>query len=256
MHARVLLLIACGAGAFVVPAPASSRARPRRLLAPASVHGPQPLRAAALAEELDLKSWCESNGVVADKLAFDDGAATATQNVAALEVLARVPRSLALSVPRRRDWAGALTAEAIEAVEAGGPLASYVRSWRGGGWATSSEDLESRDRDTVDCLLATGSDNDFEIFKKFGMKCHPAVDRAAYRLAAICRHPDEKAARVAQYWNDLPAVMRAHCEDCDARLEAVVLGRDPGPPPPWSSLIGRAQGGWWRGGILETTGGR
>ena len=197
MHARVLLLIACGAGAFVVPAPASSRARPRRLLAPASVRGPQPLRAAALAEELDLKSWCESNGVAADKLAFDDGAATATQNVAALEVLARVPRSLALSVPRRRDWAGALTAEAIEAVEAGGPLASYVRSWRGGGWATSSEDLESRDRDTVDCLLATGSDNDFEIFKKFGMKCHPAVDRAAYRLAAICRHPDEKAARAA-----------------------------------------------------------
>ena len=51
----------------------------------------------------------------------------------------------------------------------------------------------------------------------------------------------EKAARVAQYWNDLPAAMRAHCEDCDARLEAVVLGRDPGPPPPRPSLIGRAQ---------------
>ena len=181
------LLILCGSACAFIRPPAISSSR-------------GPLHAAALAEELDIKSWCETAGVTADKLSFDEdgGGATVTQDVAALEVLARVPRSLTLSAARRKDWPGKLTAAAIEAVEEGDTLLShYVRSWRGGGWATSSDDLEARDKETVDSLLATGSDNDFEIFKKFGMKCHPAVDRAAYRLSALCRHRNEKAARAA-----------------------------------------------------------
>ena len=180
------LLILCGSACAFIRPPAISSSR-------------GPLHAAALAEELDIKSWCETAGVTADKLSFDEdgGGATVTQDVAALEVLARVPRSLTLCAPRRKDWPGKLTAAAIEAVEEGGDLGSYVSSWRGGGWATSSDDLEARDKETVDSLLATGSDNDFEIFKKFGMKCHPAVDRAAYRLSALCRHRNEKAARAA-----------------------------------------------------------
>ena len=180
------LLILCGSACAFIRPPAISSSR-------------GPLHAAALAEELDIKSWCETAGVTADKLSFDEdgGGATVTQDVAALEVLARVPRSLTLCAPRRKDWPGKLTAAAIEAVEEDGDLGSYVRSWRGGGWATSSDDLEARDKETVDSLLATGSDNDFEIFKKFGMKCHPAVDRAAYRLSALCRHRNEKAARAA-----------------------------------------------------------
>jgi len=184
-----LLLLGCIAGsgtAFIAP-PAAAAVSSR------TSH----LHAAALAEDLDLKSWCETAGVAVDKLTFDGDSATVTQDVAALEVLARVPRSLTLCAPRRKDWPGRLTAAAIEAVEEGGDLGSYVRSWRGGGWATSSDDLEARDKETVDSLLATGSDNDFEIFKKFGMKCHPAVDRAAYRLSALCRHRNEKAARAA-----------------------------------------------------------
>ena len=183
-----LLLLGCIAGsgtAFIARTPAA---------AAVSSRGPL-LHAAALAEDLDLKSWCDTAGITADK--FDVDSATVTQDVAALEVLARVPRSLTLQAPRRKDWPGKLTAAAIEAVEEGGDLGSYVRSWRGGGWATSSDDLEARDKETVDSLLATGSDNDFEIFKKFGMKCHPAVDRAAYRLSALCRHRNEKAARAA-----------------------------------------------------------
>ena len=160
-----LLLLGCIAGsgtAFIAP-PAAAAVSSR------TSH----LHAAALAEDLDLKSWCESAGITADK--FDVDSATVMQDVAALEVLVRVPRTLTLSAKRRKDWPGKLTAAAIEAVEEGGDLGSYVRSWRGGGWATSSDDLEERDKETVDSLLATGSDNDFEIFKKFGMKCDAAV---------------------------------------------------------------------------------
>ena len=160
------LLLLCSSASAFIAAPAVSR-------------GPL-LHAAALAEDLDLKSWCETAGITADK--FDVDSATVTQDIAALEVLARVPRSLTLQAPRRKDWPGKLTAAAIEAVEEGGDLGSYVRSWRGGGWATSSDDLEQRDKETVDSLLATGSDNDFEIFKKFGMKCTSAasIHRGAF----------------------------------------------------------------------------
>ena len=179
---RLLLLLSSTCCRAFIAAPAASRG---------------PLLQAATLSELDLQSWSEAAGIDADKLSFDGDSATVTQDVAALEVLARVPRSLTLQAPRRKDWPGKLTAAAIEAVEEGGDLGAYVRSWRGGGWATSSDDLEARDKETVDSLLATGSDNDFEIFKKFGMKCHPAVDRAAYRLSALCRHRNEKAARAA-----------------------------------------------------------
>ena len=160
---RLLLLICTCASAFIAP-PAASRG---------------PLLHAATLSDLDLRSWCETAGIAADK--FDVDSATVTQDVAALEVLARVPRSLTLQAPRRKDWPGKLTAAAIEAVEEGGDLGSYVRSWRGGGWATSSDDLEARDKETVDSLLATGSDNDFEIFKKFGMKCW--TPRPCFRAA-------------------------------------------------------------------------
>ena len=178
---RLLLLCTC-ASAFIATPAALSRG---------------PLRAAALREDLDLKSWFEDGFALVDKVAFvGDGFAVVTQDVAALEVLVRVPRSLTLRAPRRKDWPGKLTAAAIEAVEAGGTVARYVRSWQKGGWATSSADLEERDRE-LDSLLATGSDNDFEIFKKFGLKCHPAVDRAALRLSLLCRHRNEKAARAA-----------------------------------------------------------
>ena len=159
-----LLILCSSAGAFIRP-PAISSSR-------------GPLLHAATLSELDLQSWSEAAGIDADKLSFDGDSATVKQDVAALEVLARVPRSLTLCAPRRKDWPGKLTAAAIEAVEEGDTLLShYVRSWRGGGWATSSDDLEPRDQETVDSLLATGSDNDREIFKKFGMTCHPAVDR-------------------------------------------------------------------------------
>jgi len=175
---RLLLLVStCSTSAFIAQ-PAASRGH---------------LLHAATLSELDLQSWCETAGIDADKLSLDGDSATVTQDVAALEVLVRVPRSLTLCAPRRKDWPGKLTAAAIEAVEEGGDLGSYVRSWRGGGWATSSDDLEARDKETVDSLLATGSDNDFEIFKKFGMKCisrsqFPRHRRDATRYASPLRH--------------------------------------------------------------------
>ena len=84
-----LLLLGCIAGsgtAFIAPPAASVTQR---------------LYAAALAEDLDLKSWCESAGITADK--FDVDSATVMQDVAALEVLVRVPRTLTLSAKRRKD---------------------------------------------------------------------------------------------------------------------------------------------------------
>ena len=42
----------------------------------------------------------------------------------------------------------------------------------------------------------------------------------------------EKAARVAQLWNDLLAALQSHCTECDSRLADVLLGRKSGPAPP------------------------
>ena len=149
----------------------------------------------------DYAAWCDSAGVVGDKFALapsaEDGRGLrATSRIEELEVIATVPSALALATDRSPEWTGRLVAEALRAREGDGPLAAYARAWRGGGWATESADLEDRDRD-LDSLLATGSNNDFEIFKKFGLKCHPAIDRASYRLAIAAGCSKETAARAA-----------------------------------------------------------
>ena len=144
---------------------------------------------------INYDAWLEEAGI-GGKFAIDGDGVRATADIDGLEVVATVPDALALAVDADADWAGSLCRAAIEARGAGGPRAAYVRSWTGGGWATDSGDLDARDRE-LDCLLATGSDNDFEIYKKFGLKCHPAVDRAAYRLAALAGCRTETAARAA-----------------------------------------------------------
>ena len=53
----------------------------------------------------------------------------------------------------------------------------------GGGWATEAADLGGEDgrwgaTDVVGTLVATGSDNDKNIYAKFRFPCHPVVHRA------------------------------------------------------------------------------
>ena len=117
-----LLCCICSSDAFIAPPAASVSAN----IAQRAASSRGPLLHAATLSELDLQSWCETAGIDADKLTFDGDSATVTQDVAALEVLARVPRSLTLHAPRRKDWPGKLTAAAIEAVEEGDTCLLYT----------------------------------------------------------------------------------------------------------------------------------
>ena len=126
----------------------------------------------------------------------------ATGDIAAGEVIASVPRELVIETPvgeggEEGAWVGRLAAAALgEAdadpiVNAAVALRPCVATWRGGGWATNRGEpdpwfgLDAMDNDDF-TLLATGSDNDRNIYQKFGLKCHPVVHRATLRLAAMC----------------------------------------------------------------------
>ena len=67
---------------------------------------------------------------------------------------------------------------------------AWVSGWTSGGWATHGSDLGAPDArfgqmDVTGNLMATGSDNDHEIYRKFRMDCHPCVNRAGVGLAAL-----------------------------------------------------------------------
>ena len=185
-----LLLLGCIAGsgsAFIAP-PAAAAVSSRRV---------SQLHAAALAEDLDLKSWCEAAGIAADK--FDVDSATVTQDVAALEVLARVPRSLTLSAARRKDWPGKLTAARSSRGRA--EIWSYVRSCQRGGRRRAT--TWRRDKETV--APRTGFDNDFEIFKKPGRSAirPPTASPSAKRaFAATATRRRRRGAQRGYAWRE------------------------------------------------------
>ena len=70
---------------------------------------------------------------------------------------------------------------------------SWVAQWRYAGWSTASEErvsAEERGRFHKDWrssagLLTTGSDSDVEIYRKFGLPTHPAIDRASIWLGLL-----------------------------------------------------------------------
>jgi hypothetical protein len=113
------------------------------------------------------------------------GGVFALQPIAAMEVVARIPRRLVLSASdaaraaaseaREPSWATELTAEALLAVHADGAAAgtrAWVGAWKEGGWATNPTDLGNEEvrwgaRDVTGSLIATGSDNDKNIYAKF-----------------------------------------------------------------------------------------
>jgi len=177
--------------------------------------------------------WAVSNGVEMDpKIAIrtpleeerGKGGILATDDVKALEVLAKIPRSLILSAvdapPRAIEaaanannfsWATDLTSAALVALhptdeellveDAAKAKQQFVQSWQAGGWATDGADLGPPDvnfgaKDVTGSLLATGSDNDHNIYSKFRMPCHPVLFRASNGLSVLTGCTEEQAREV------------------------------------------------------------
>ncbi len=169
--------------------------------------------------------WMSARGIETNgKLEFRPDARSgrgvyATGPIEAGEVIATVPWNLVIATPvedsnRRHSsnndndssavdshgdasWVGRLAATALGYADADVfvnsalGLRPCVATWRGGGWASEAGEpdpwyaLDPMDNDDFN-LLATGSDNDHNIYQKFGLKCHPVVHRATLRLASIC----------------------------------------------------------------------
>jgi hypothetical protein len=164
------------------------------------------------------------------------GGVTALESVQALEVIARIPRALivatcdmspkaveAAAEAKEFSWATDLTAATLAALhptttattddddddETTKNYAMAKQSWianilvGGGGWATDSADLGPPEAEwgpscVTGSLMATGSDNDHNIYAKFRFPCHPVVHRAAIGLAMLTG-VDEDVARDALY---------------------------------------------------------
>ena len=184
--------------------------------------------AVAVGNDIDIDDggwteWAAENGVVAPKLSIRSpleeergkGGVNAAEPIAAIEVLARIPRSLVLSgfdappraieasaAARDLSWATELTAAAVAALHPSsaklegseGEFADakrrWVGGWESGGWGTNGADLGPPEADwgskcVTGSLLATGSDNDHNIYAKFRFPCHPVVHRAALGLALL-----------------------------------------------------------------------
>jgi hypothetical protein len=175
--------------------------------------------------------WANEHGIQAPKLDVrlpfaeerGKGGVHAKQDIAALEVLMRVPRGLVLAAcdlpPRAAEaasnakefsWAVDLTAAALAALspqsEDGNDnnnneqhlvgKQSWITSWKTGGWATDGADLGPPDvqwgqKSVTGSLLATGSDNDANVYSKFNFPCHPVVHRASLGLALLTGGTDD-----------------------------------------------------------------
>jgi hypothetical protein len=212
--------------------------------------------------------WASAHGVVAPKLAVratlpeerGKGGFFAAEDIAELEVVARIPRALVLSpsaeamsaaaeacMPAGRveagqlppQWAAELTAEALlrsSALSSRPGVCPDGITWQhGGGWATDGADLGGEDvrwgqRDVTGSLLATGSDNDANIYAKFRFPCHPVVHRAGVGLAALTGVTSSQAAIDA-------LVLRGTCYR--AMLEQML------------PLVHEPTGRWGRGSVRE-----
>jgi len=156
------------------------------------------------------QQWADANGVIAPKLTVraprpeerGKGGVFASEPIAPMEVLARIPRALVLR-PVAVDaddasWAAELTAAALLILHADDASAdedtlsmkTWLQGWIAGGWATDNADLGAPgvrwgSDDVTGSLLATGSDNDHNIYAKFRFPCHPVVHRSGLGLAQL-----------------------------------------------------------------------
>lgn len=170
-------------------------------------------------------------GIEAPKLSFrpslpeerGKGGVQATEPIAALEVMARIPRNLIVATcdsPARAvaataemeaknfSWASDLCAATLVALfpdqemdnkdDGVSARQAWIAGWETGGWATDSADLGPPDVDwgpkcVTGSLLSTGSDNDKNVFAKFRFPCHPVVFRAGNGLAMLTGSDEQES---------------------------------------------------------------
>lgn len=197
MLSRLLVpLLACSPAALCL---ASGRTHVRR----ARVQQRQPRASIAVAADIEAPKLSVSEGC-------GKGGVCATEFIAPMEVIARIPRALVLQPAEVKSeraleqagWASGLTAGALTALHSGDtPLKAWIQGWRTGGWASDTADLGPAGvrygaDDVTGSLIATGSDNDEQIYSVFKFPCHPAVYRASLGLASLTCS-DEQAALAA-----------------------------------------------------------
>jgi len=180
-------------------------------------------------EDYSWHAWATAHGVVAPKLSVEPPAAAdrgkggvlAAEPISAMEVIARIPRRLVLSSSsvssaaarkaKEPSWAAELTAAALVTLHPADPdidvwasaRREWVGSWCAGGWATENADLGKEGvrwgaSDVTGSLVATGSDNDQNIYAKFRFPCHPVVHRAGLGLAALVNVSKSESLAVLQ----------------------------------------------------------
>jgi hypothetical protein len=144
---------------------------------------------------------------------------TQESKIKALEVLATIPRSLIISsidAPVRAieaasnankplSWVTDITASTLVALhplpeddgididnakQAEEAKIKLINSWIHGGWATQGDDLGPPEsnfgpKHVTGSLISTGSDNDYNIYAKFRMPCHPVIHRASLGLLVL-----------------------------------------------------------------------
>eukprot|EP00986_Skeletonema_menzelii_P021316 scaffold34051_cov160-Skeletonema_menzelii.AAC.2 len=140
--------------------------------------------------------------------------------IKAMEVLARIPRNLILAstdmsprvidvvaAARNITWATELTAVTLAALHpTEEEIASssndndvmhikqaWIQSWKSGGWGSADDLGPDIAGDVVGTLIATGSDNDHNIYAKFRMPCHPALMKASFGLEFLTKCTEEEA---------------------------------------------------------------
>lgn len=175
----------------------------------------------------------ENTSLSAPKLSFrptlpeerGKGGVQASEPISALEVIARIPRSLiiascdspsrAMEATAQMDtekfsWAADLCAATLCSLHPekededlnldtdAKAKQEWIAAWEAGGWATDSTDLGPEDIDwgpkcVTGSLLATGSDNDKNVYAKFRFPTHPVVYRAGTGLAMLTGSEDQEA---------------------------------------------------------------
>jgi len=166
---------------------------------------------AATHKEFAWGEWADAHGLVAPKILVRQptadergkGGVIAVEHIRATETIARIPRNLVIAADAAIDaaaaakdpsWATVLTGAALSTLHSDPehPGKAWIEQWESGGWATNSSDLGPEGvrwgaSDVTGSLLATGSDNDKNIYAKFRFPCHPVVHRAGLGLAALTR---------------------------------------------------------------------
>ena len=149
------------------------------------------------------------------------GGVSASADINALEVLARIPRTHCLASVDEMSpatveavagannitWATELTAVALELLHTASnedysdTKRSWVQSWEAGGWGAPSDLGPDISNDIVGpSVLTTGSGNDHNIYAKFRMPCHPALFKASMglKLLTTCTEDDARKALYAR----------------------------------------------------------